>query len=94
MTSNLFNELFLRMEGWFIANEPDDNVSLTRLGMELSIKPGIRPQPRIYGQNRVSLDIEIISNSSDSTKRTIYNQIRSKTRQFRKYIRLKNSRIV
>ena len=22
-----------RMEGWFIAEEPDDNVSLTRLGM-------------------------------------------------------------
>ena len=25
------------MEGWFIAKEPDDNVSLTRLGMEKNL---------------------------------------------------------
>ena len=25
------------MEGWFIAKEPDDNVSLTRLGMEKTL---------------------------------------------------------
>ena len=39
------------MEGWFIAKEPDDNISLTKLGKESS------PQPRIYRPQLMLSDI-------------------------------------